>query len=218
MYVHTQGVLGGLLRSEGHGMRAGHSGWGVQQWSKCSNILGALFVVFFVIAVLLHNLWMNVYVELWGQLGIAWWALEFIMAMSYDEGTSFVLRILSSEIALFLGRISYAVYLVHHPVQQYVCWIANGSISSPDCGDDDNSCGEQWDEYRDRRRLPVWCIPIVCTVSVIVAILMNRFFEEPLRKKLRPSRSGRGGDSTAKTERYAWLEAERAELRPLQDL
>merc|ERR1712217_18595 len=108
------------------------------------------FVIGFIGCSLLTNLFMDVGISLWGQLGIAGWALEFIMALSYDEGTSFISKLLSSKAMLFLGRISYALYLVHEVLIQYLCWINYGSIEEPNCECEDGentSCCDAEDEY-----------------------------------------------------------------------
>merc|ERR1719334_2904890 len=124
------GVLAGLLRNEGLGMRAGHSSWTTKQWSKCSNIMGALWVVFFVVISVIVNLLRiglstgtsNFEVALI-QWVVAWWAMEFIITLTFEDD-SFVSKVLTSKLALFLGRISYAVYLIHLPVHQYISYIA----------------------------------------------------------------------------------------------
>merc|ERR1712228_887437 len=38
----------------------------------------------------------------------------------------------------------------------------------------------------DEWLIPVWCIPVMWILSIIMAILLNRFVEERLRKRLRP--------------------------------
>merc|ERR1712053_31374 len=70
----------------------------------------------------------------------------------------------------YLGRISYGVYLIHLPVHQYISYIAYGQSAA------------------ESLYIPIWCIPVMWIISVILGILLNRFIEEPLRKKLRPSR------------------------------
>merc|ERR1711951_144199 len=101
------------------------------------------------------------------QWVVAWWVMEFIISLTFEDD-SFVSKLLTSKLALYLGRISYAVYLIHLPVHQYISYIAYG---------------ESDDIY-----IPIWCIPIMWSISIILCILLNRFIEEPLRKKLRPSR------------------------------
>merc|ERR1719295_884943 len=124
------GVLAGLLRNEGLGMRSGHSSWNTKQWTKCSNIMGALWVVFFVVISVIVNLLGigmptgNFQVALI-QWVVAWWAMEFIISLTFEDD-SFVSKLLTSKVALYLGRISYGVYLIHLPVHQYISYIAYG--------------------------------------------------------------------------------------------
>merc|ERR1712173_466849 len=76
------------------------------------------------------------------------------------------------------GRISYGVYLIHLPVHQYISYIAYGQSAA------------------ESLYIPIWCIPVMWIISVVLGILLNRFIEEPIRKKLRPSRVliiGQGG-------------------------
>merc|ERR1711951_270456 len=172
------GVLVGLLRNEGLGIRAGHSRWTTKQWSKCSNIMGALWVVFYVVISVIVNMLRiglptgNFQVALI-QWFVAWWAMEFIISLTF-ENDSFVSKLLTSKLALYLGRISYGVYLIHFPVHQYISYIAYGESNLT--------------EIEGEFYIPIWCIPIMWIISVILGILLNQFIEEPLRKKLRPSR------------------------------
>merc|ERR1719295_375353 len=164
------GVLAGLLRNEGLGMRAGHTNWNTKQWTQCSNIMGASLVVSLVVLSVIVNVVeidaLNLAVFLL-QYAVAWWAMEFIISLTFEDD-SFVSKLLTSKLALYLGRISYAVYLIHIPVHQYISYIAYGAS--------------------DDMYIPIWCIPVMWIISIILGILLNRFIEEPLRKKLRPSR------------------------------
>merc|ERR1719295_2546979 len=170
------GVLAGLLRNEGLGMRAGHSRWTTKQWSKCSNIIGASLVVSLVVLSVIVNVVgidaVNLAVFLL-QYAVAWWAMEFIISLTF-ENDSFVSKLLTSKLALFLGRMSYAVYLIHLPVHQYISYIAYGESDLTNI---------EVEFY-----IPIWCIPIMWIISIILGILLNRYIEEPLRKRLRPSR------------------------------
>merc|ERR1719356_2105070 len=101
------GVLAGLLRNQGLGMRAGHSSWTTKQWTKCSNIMGALWVVFFVVISVIVNLLRiglptgNFQVAL-TQWVVAWWAMEFIISLTFEDD-SFVSKVLTSKLALYFG-------------------------------------------------------------------------------------------------------------------
>ena len=180
------GVLAGLLRNEGLGMRAKHSSWSPTQWSKCSNIMAVSFVVSLVAISSTANV---LGIQLEGpnsdgkfyialiQYVVAWWAMEFIISLTFED-ESVVSKVLSSKLAVYLGRISYGVYLIHLPVHQYISYIAYGESAA------------------ESLYIPIWCLPVMWSISIILGILLNRFIEEPLRKKLRPSRVlviGKGG-------------------------
>ena len=54
--------------------------------------------------------------------------------------------------------------------------------------DPHTACDEEWKAYYDATLLPLWCLPILWLSSIIVAVLMNRFVEDPVRKLIRPKR------------------------------
>merc|ERR550532_3166410 len=173
------GVLSGLLRNEGLGMRHDHSSWSPKQWSKCSNIMAASFVVSLVAISITANVLgiqffycvdpVYKFYILLIQYVVAWWAMEFIISLTFED-ESFASKLLSSKLAVYLGRISYGVYLIHMPVHQYISYIAYGESAA------------------ESLYIPIWCIPVMWSISIILGILLNRFIEEPLRKKLRPAR------------------------------
>merc|ERR1719242_2829206 len=176
------GVLAGLLRNEGLGMRAGHSNWTTKQWSKCSNIMGALLVVGLVVLSVIVNVLRMETVDIAVfllQYAVAWWAMEFIISLTF-EGDSFVSKLLTSKVALSLGRISYGVYLIHIPVHLYLSYAIHGAVNYAEL------------EFV----IPMWCVPVMWIISVILGILLNRFIDEPLRKMLRPSRVEQAGKET----------------------
>merc|ERR1712141_7148 len=102
------------------------------------------------------------------QYVVAWWAMEFIISLTFED-ESVVSKVLSSKLAVYLGRISYGVYLIHMPVHQYISYIAYGESAA------------------ESMYIPIRCIPVMWTISIFLGILLNRFIEEPLRKMLRPT-------------------------------
>jgi len=193
----VMGMLAGLLRNEGRGMRSGHRRWSVEQWGVYVDTVATLSVPVLVILCVIASRdaeTQNV-MSLYSQFLITWWALEFIVSLTLDEGTSVVSKVLRSNMALFLGRISYALFLVQLPILQYLCWIIHGQTTggSPQCGDGDISDCEReimMVAVKEEWLIPVWCIPVMWTASGIMAIVLTRFVEEPLRKRLRPRHRG----------------------------
>ena len=190
--VFIMGVIAGLLRSDGLGMRKSQNHWTQKKWIISANLNGGIMVALYVVLSVITIVWVDIGANIWVQLGYAYSQLEFIYALTFEGGESRVYKILTSRIALWLGRISYALYLIHEPFIQYICWIVYGNIKAPGCDyddeDEDNPCNASWDEYNNKRLMPIWCIPILWIVSIIVAILLNRLIEEPMRKVLRPKR------------------------------
>ena len=198
--VFIMGVLAGLLRIEGLPMMQRQLEWTQQVWKQCSDRLILLFSISFLIVGVVENIkatedimFLGVPVfrvsALWMQCGIVWFAMHFIVSLTFDEGTSRISNLLTSRVALQCGRISYAVYLVHEPFRQYLCWMNYGAITRPTCDWelDDEQCKDEWREYGDLRRIPMWCVPVVWIVSISVSLVLNRWVEEPVRKRLRPS-------------------------------
>merc|ERR1711874_446447 len=116
------------------------------------------------------------------QYVVAWWAMEFIISLTFED-ESLVSKLLSSKLAVYLGRISYGVYLIHFPVHQYISYIAYGESAA------------------ESLYIPIWCIPVVWIISIILGILLNRCIEEPLRKTLRPARVEK--EETSNSEEFA---------------
>jgi peptidoglycan/LPS O-acetylase OafA/YrhL len=105
----------------------------------------------------------------WMQGVFPFTLLQIIVGLSLAErdGTSITARFLNWRPMLFLGRISLSLYLVHQPVIQYVAWIArpnqtwNGSLPTP---------------------MPAWGNAVAIPVSLILAVLLERYVETPARR------------------------------------
>merc|ERR1711973_969178 len=134
--------------------QVGHQNSGIN--AVITNIMGASFVVSLVAISIIAN---AVGIQLGGPSGegafyitllqsvVAWWAMEFIISLTFED-ESVVSKLLSSKLAVYLGRISYGVYLIHLPVHQYISYIAYGES--------------------DNMYIPIWCIPIMWIISVIL--------------------------------------------------
>jgi peptidoglycan/LPS O-acetylase OafA/YrhL len=95
------------------------------------------------------------------------------LSMTSREVNSYTQRLLNWPTCLFLGRISLALYLVHEPIIQYVAWIARPvqawSFNMP---------------------MPVWGIAVVLPVSIVLAMLLERTIETPVRNFIRARSRG----------------------------
>jgi len=165
------GVLAGLLRNEGIGTRSGDSFLSKWKWSTCSNVIGALLLVLLMAYIVIMNV-TGIPTIFHGlhfiQYPVTWCAMEFIISLTFEDESA-VSKVLTSRVALYLGRISYSVYLIHFPVQQYISYITNGESAAEPL------------YITGQHQIGMW------TFSIFLGILLNRFIEEPLRKKLRPS-------------------------------
>ena len=186
--VFIMGLLGGLLRAEygSNSLSNCLRGKTVEQWQRRATWLGIWICVLFLVCGFIENLY-HVGMALWLQFVIAWWFLEFIWSLTCDDGQSIWYWLFTTKLALYLGKISYALYLIHEVIIWYIMWIVYGYNPRPDC-DGETDCDKQWDRWNDRRSMPMWCIPILYVVAIPLSILLNKFVEEPMRKWLRPQK------------------------------
>ena len=49
-----------------------------------------------------------------------------------------------------------------------------------------SDCDREWQEFNESQQIPLWSMPILWTGSIVVAFVLNRLVEEPMRKCLRP--------------------------------
>jgi len=215
--VFVMGVLAGLLRKDGIPVIESQSTRTAEQWALQSDLSALSMLALLIGVTVLHN-WPfeSVLAEpgFWLQLVLPWWMLQMISALTFDEGKSRAYRLLSGKMAIELGRISYALYLIHEPLRQFLCWFINGTVTVPHCDsldvvhtgcrsqmfgcdwydfgrntnskDTGNPCDMEWMEFEASQQLPVWLMPILWAFSLLFARVLNRLIEEPTRKWLRP--------------------------------
>lgn len=82
--------------------------------------------------------------------------LSILVALTRDGGKSLASHALRTPLALWLGKISMNLYLVHLPLLYYLAWIMNGGINTTpdaplDCGSEGSpgydSCSKQWADF-----------------------------------------------------------------------
>jgi peptidoglycan/LPS O-acetylase OafA/YrhL len=130
----------------------------------------------------------------WLQCIVPFAQLEVIVALTRDGGKSLASRALITPLGNWLGKLSMAIYLVHYPTMRYLCWIVNGTTltwPSFDCSgysshsQEYDNCEDRIERFNDAMLIPVWGIPVVAAVSMILAALLFYGIEEPARKALR---------------------------------
>ena len=143
------------------------------QWARKVDWGAGIFALCIVVLSILHIVTKK-------DLGGSWWMqggfpfmmLQIIVGLSMvgRNGTSVTVRLLNWPPLLYLGKISMALYLVHEPIIQYVAWIAR-----PD---------QSWIEALPTP-MPVWGTAVVIPVSLVLAVLLERYVETPARNFLR---------------------------------
>ena len=194
--IFIMGILCGLLRNKSITTRKSLMNYTKTDWNRYCNLLWILLNIILIVGVIIERITEGkLNLELWIQLFIVWLQLEFIYGLTScgTVGGCITYKLLSCKLMLFLGRISYSIYLIHFPIIGYICFILNGKNPMPSCSyndiNNDTQCNHLWNTFLDNRLMPVWCIPIHLTVSFVIAVILNRYFEEPMRKWLRPKKS-----------------------------
>ena len=133
----------------------------------------------------------------WLQALVPFAQLEVLVGLTRAHTSAPITLTLRSPLALWLGERSLCLYLVHFPVIRYLCWaVHGGSLEWPgdgDCSADTygdsaaqhSACQAAIDAYNDARAIPMWGIPVVVLVSVLMAALLHRYVELPCRHWLR---------------------------------
>jgi peptidoglycan/LPS O-acetylase OafA/YrhL len=96
-----------------------------------SQVLG--MTLLFAIGIAVDWLFPMYVAGLWVQLVLPVSQLSLIYGLSCDEGMSLTARVLVSRPAQYLGKLSYALYLVHWPLIQYLCLFVYGMAPQPMC-------------------------------------------------------------------------------------
>lgn len=128
----------------------------------------------------------------WFQACVPFSQLELLVALTQQRTSSLLHRLLTTNLAKFLGKISMTIYLLHYQVIYFFCFALNGlqplvwpTGSSRSPAGQEGKTDDAVDAWARARELPLWCVPVVAAVSIGVASFLFYFFEEPLRRRLR---------------------------------
>ena len=120
--------------------------------------------------------------------------LEVVVALTRDGGKSRASRFLRHPVIEWLGEISAALYLVHHPLTSYILWAINGRmlkwppnafcffLKPRDVG---LTCQRAQDAFNLAKRPPLSVVPALLLYSILAAVLITNCFEKPLQQYLR---------------------------------
>ena len=136
---------------------------------------------------------------LWLQALAPFLQLAVVVALTRDGARSMASGVLRHPKLLWLGDISMAIYLVHHPTIFYFVWGAHGFLPVHPPATDDckgeygknttafDKCQDETKDYLMGIKLPIEYLPAVVAASLVLAQLLYWFVEEPGRKALRSS-------------------------------
>lgn len=126
----------------------------------------------------LHDVDGSLYCALWLQALLPFAQLEVAVALTRDGSTSLFSRLLRTRVAVFLGKISAALYLIHVPTMGYVGWVYLRKPAPP-------------------YPLIPWFIAVHLIAAIVAATILFYGVEEPIRKWLRKPSTTPGDDKKA---------------------
>ncbi len=173
----------------------------MQRFASCFfSLLGAFLITFIVDTAVRVQGGGGILGAVWLQAMVPAAQLQIIVHLtSADVIRSDVGAFLGGQVMQFLGKISMCIYLIHWPVIYMLCWAIEGdSLSWPrdwSCPDDSNhdACQNKIDHFNNARTIPMWGIPVVIIISVLLATVLFCVVEEPCRKLLKTNSSRRAG-------------------------
>lgn len=120
--------------------------------------------------------------------------LSILVGMTQDKCQSRTSKFCTSPSLIFLGKISMALYLIHMPLHLCLMIALRGPMPLPGDGTRNYcetkpvtlECHEMWKKYF---QLPPWGIFVVSIASLIMAFLLERYFETPMRNLLRTGKT-----------------------------
>lgn len=147
------------------------------RWAKASNYqaINLLLSTLLVVAAGSVMSWAHsspLRAEFWFEAMVLFPQLEMVVALTRDGNTSLASRSLRTPLALWLGKISASLYLIHVPVYEYVVWALVGQLPPTN--------------YRAQ---PEWTVLVYLAVSIAAAAVLFYGFEGPMRRSLRSKRN-----------------------------
>ena len=120
--------------------------------------------------------------KFWGkflQVALVHLQLTIVIGLCMDDGNSLTSKLLRTKVMQFLGRISLSLYLTHWSTMGFILTAING----PQTYQND---AEIWTAYNTGKLVQPAGLPVVAIiVSLIIAYIITKYFEEPISKVLR---------------------------------
>jgi peptidoglycan/LPS O-acetylase OafA/YrhL len=166
------------------------------RWAFLANVYSIFALVFTVLVAVANGIGLqngiaSILGGLWLQAIMPFVQLTVVVALTKDKASSLASRFLRHPTLMWLGKVSMAIYLVHHPTIYYVVWFHNcytrGVCGPVDVPTADDGNDHVINAYLRDLTLPFWAVPIVVLISIPLAALLYYFVEEPGRKFLRSS-------------------------------
>lgn len=169
-------------------------------WGRFVNLEFLLVLLGIVVPLMLINVFADSIAYVYLLLMLPIFYVPFTYGLTCDQGRSVVSKCLTSAPVMFLGRISYQLYLWHEPVNLYFMYILAkvdpGTVMVIDYTQD-NYNGKGWnsneevtaidDQDSDTIRvytLPPWSVPLTLAIGIVFAYFMHEMVAEPTRNWL----------------------------------
>ena len=172
-------------------------------WNRQTDINMCVYLLLTLIVIILDTIsryqdsGTGILGSLWLQAIVPFLQLEILVGLTMvDIKSSISGRLLNNNLIQWLGALSMTIYLIHWVILNYLCFAVNGtSLTWPttfNCDQYKNQSSSEYSDCRDElnhfnhaRELPMWGIPVVIAVTMVVSIIIFYGFEEPIRRKLK---------------------------------
>ena len=113
------------------------------------------------------------------SFGVWYWVIItltpfWVLGLAFSSGVS--CWILSTRIMVYLGKVSYCIYVLQFQVLTYAAWISNT----------DKGAHYIWQTWTtvDKGTLPEWSLPFLIIVCIIISGICHNYIELPARKAI----------------------------------
>lgn len=176
-----------------------------QKISRQCYMNSGLLAFITTVSVVAQHFKRELFLEFWLQLVLPYLVVKSLYVLSKfskneESKKNVIYKVLTGRWMQYLGRISYSLYLTHSAVIAWVTFAFNGAtiLAIPDCEEPDGTgfdgiidgtddCSVDWREYNESKVIPWYAVPVDIILCLVVAGIVSRYFEEPLRQCFRPA-------------------------------